>query len=110
MIKTLNERRSRVNDDLQNILKRLSDSKTTREKEKLLAEQKRLLRSYNELSLEEAEKVQKLFGIDRTAHYFVLKNDLTNRLKTALISSDKGAVAAPIVQVKLGPPTVIEEK
>lgn len=111
MIKTLNERRARVNGDLQDILKRLSESKTTKEKEKLLAEQKRLLRSYNELSLEEADKVQKLFGTDRAAQYFVLKNDLTNRLKTALISSDKGTNTVPsVAPTKLGPPQVIEEK
>ena len=39
LIKTLNERRSQVNEDLQAILRQLSDSKTTKDKEKLLTEQ-----------------------------------------------------------------------
>lgn len=111
IIQTLNERRAQVNDNLQDVIRQLAESKTIKEKEKLLTEQKRLLRSYNELSLEEAEKVQKLFGIDRTAQYFVLKNDLTNRLKTALMTSDKSSSAAPPeTPPKLGPPQVIEEK
>lgn len=111
IIQTLNERRAQVNDDLQDVLRQLAESKSIKEKEKLLTEQKRLLRSYNELALEEAEKVQKLFGIDRTAQYFVLKNDLTNRLKTALMTSDKSSgTASPEPPAKLGPPQVIEEK
>lgn len=105
MIKGLNQRRSLVNESLQDILKQLSESKTTKEKEKLLSDQKRQLRNYNELSLEEADRVQKLFGIDRAAQYFVLKNDLTNRLKTVLASPEKTTPPK-----KLGPPQVIEEK
>ena len=112
VIKTLNERRAQVNDSLQDVLRQLADSKTSKEKEKLLSEQKRLLRSYGELSLEEAEKIQKLLGIERAAQYFVLKNDLTHRLKTALMApSDKASVGpTPVGHVKLGPPQVIEEK
>lgn len=108
MIKGLNQRRSLVNENLQDILKQLAESKTTKDKERLLLEQKRLFRSYNDLSLEEAERIQKLFGIDRAAQYFVIKNDLTNRLKTVLASPDKPTQAA--APAKLGPPKVIIEE
>lgn len=108
MIRGLNQRRSLVNENLQDILKQLAESKTTKDKERLLLEQKRLFRSYNDLSLEEAERIQKLFGIDRAAQYFVIKNDLTNRLKTVLASPDKPTQAA--APTKLGPPKVIIEE
>ncbi len=112
LIKGLNQRRTLVNENLQDIVKQLAESRTTKEKEKLLLEQKRQLRNYNELSLEEADRVQKLFGIDRAAQYFVIKSDLTNRLKTVLASPEKttAPTAPPAAPVKLGPPQVIEEK
>ena len=49
--------------------------------------------------------MQKLLGVDRAAKYFVLKTDLTNKLKTMLATPEKAAPAE-----KMAPPKLIEEK
>jgi hypothetical protein len=103
LIRTLNQRRTRVNEDLQETLKKMSSAQSSSEREKTLAEHRKLLKSYSDLSIEEADRVQKIFGTEKASRYFVLKNDLTNRLKTML--------AAPETKTaeKLGPPKIIEE-
>jgi hypothetical protein len=76
-----------------------------------LAEQKRLLRSYNDLSLEEADQIQKILGVNKAAQYFVLKNELTNKLKTVLLSPENSKATEKIEKAeKLAPPVIIEEK
>ncbi len=103
LIRGLNERRTHVNEGLQEALKKMSSAQTVGEREKILVEHRKLLKSYSDLSLEEADRVQKLFGAEKATRYFVLKNDLTNRLKSMLASPE------PKAAQKLGPPKVIEE-
>lgn len=99
-VRDLNRRRFRVNEDIQLTLKKLSSNK---DREKILSEHRKLLKSYSDLSIEEADRIQKILGVDKAAQYFVLKNDLTNRLKSMLATPDKKN-AEP-----LAPPKVIEE-
>jgi len=111
LIRKLNEKKSKSGDDIQENLKRLAEAKALKDKEKLLAEQKRLLRSYNDLSLEEADQIQKILGVNKAAQYFVLKNELTNKLKTVLLSPENSKATEKIEKAeKLAPPLIIEEK
>jgi hypothetical protein len=111
LIRTLNQKKSKSSEDLQENLKRLAEAKVLKEKEKLLLEQKRLLRTYNDLSLEEADQIQKILGVEKAAQYFVLKNDLTNKLKSVLLSPDSSKASEKIEKAeKLAPPQIIEEK
>ncbi|PIS10277.1 MAG: hypothetical protein COT73_10400 [Bdellovibrio sp. CG10_big_fil_rev_8_21_14_0_10_47_8] len=106
LVRSLGQKRARVNEELKDVVRKLSQSQSTADREKLLVEQKKLFKKYNDLSLEEADRVQKILGIDRTAQYFVLKSDLTNRLKNIFTSGEKTS-SAPTT---LAPPKVIEQK
>ncbi len=102
-VRGLNQRRAQVNNDLQESLKKMSTSANPKEREKALSEHRKLLKSYSDLSIEEVDRIQKLLGTEKAAQYFVLKNDLTNRLKAMLAMPEKKPTE------KLGPPKVIEE-
>lgn len=102
LLRGLNQRRTKLNEELQTTIQKMSDGATIKDREKILGEHRKLLKSYGDLSIEEVDRVQKLLGSEKTARYFVLKNDLTNRLKTMLITPDKKSAE------KLGPPKVIE--
>jgi hypothetical protein len=102
-VRGLNQRRAQVNDELQESLKKMSASANPKERERALSEHRKLLKSYSDLSIEEVDRIQKLLGTEKAAQYFVLKNDLTNRLKAMLTMPDKKPME------KLGPPKVIEE-
>lgn len=107
LIKNLNAKKSSLNEAIQENIRHMGGAGSAKDKEKLLSEQKRLLKSYNELSIDEVTQIQKLFGPERAAQYFVLKNDLTNKLKTLLAApSSNGVSAAPM----MAPPHIIEEK
>jgi predicted membrane chloride channel (bestrophin family) len=103
-IRKMNQKKSECNDDIQNVLKKLSEAKDLKEKEKLLKEHRKALKVYNDLTLEEVDQMQKIFGSEKAAQYFVLKNDLTNKLKSMLASPEKAA------KTPLPPPRIIEEK
>lgn len=105
LIRALNQKRHAANESLQISIKKMNDAKTLKEKEKLLSEHRRYLKSYNDISVEEVDRIEKLFGTERATRYFVLKNDLTNRLKTLLAAPEK-----PASPEKLAPPKIIEEK
>lgn len=103
LVRELNRKRSESNEKIQKIIQKMAVAKNSKDREKLLKEHRGALKSYGDLNLEEADRIQKLFGMDRSATYFVLKNDLTNRLKTMLAAPEKPAKAP------LPPPQVIEE-
>lgn len=103
-IRSLNKKRAEANDEVQLVLKKMAQSKDAKEKEKLLKEHRRALKVYSDLALEEADQMQKGFGSEKAVQYFVLKNDLTNRLKSLVAVPDKSREGV------LPPPQVIEQK
>lgn len=108
LIRGLNQKKATANGKIQGVLLKLSKSTSRKEKEKLLAEHRRLLKEYNGYSLDEVDGIQKLFGTDKSAQYFVLKNDLTVRLKNLLAIPEKPT--SPSAADKMAPPQVVEQK
>ena len=104
LLRGLSAKKEKLNADIQGNLQQLGEDKTSKEKEKHLTEQKRLLRAYNELSLDEAEQIQKILGVDRAARYFIIKNELTNKLKLMLSPAENQPTE------KLAPPKILEDK
>ncbi len=106
-VKSQTNKKNKLNEETQENLRQISLAGGDAKKlEKLLVEHRRLLKSYNDLSIQELDQIQKKLGAAKAAQYFVLKNDLTTRLKTLLASPEKpGSPAA-----KLSTPQVIEEK
>lgn len=105
LIRSLNQRRQATNEELQLTIKKMSETKNIKDQEKLLATHRKLLKQYNDLTIEETDRIEKMFGTERAARYFVLKNDLTNRLKSVLAAPEKSSSDG-----KLQPPKIIEEK
>jgi hypothetical protein len=104
LVRDLNARRTAINDQLQNTVKKLGIPSSVKEKEKILVEHRKLLKSYSDLSVEEVDKIQKIFGVEKASQYFVLKNELTSKVKNLLASPEKQPAE------KMAPPQVIEEK
>lgn len=106
-LKSLTEKKNKLNERTKENLKEISESSGDRQKtEKLLLEHKKLIKSYNDLAFDEIDQIQKKLGSQKLARYLVLKNDLTNKLKTLLSSPEKSSPSNP----KLSSPQVIEEK
>ena len=107
LLRDINKRKIELNDNLQNTLRAMQDSKTSKEKDKALADYKKKLKSYNAISIDEIDKVQKIFGPEKTAQYLLIKSDLTSRVKTLLASPDK---SKPEKSEKIPAPKIIEEQ
>ncbi len=106
-VKSQTEKKNKLSEQIQESLKQISLAGSDQKKtEKLLLEHKKILKAYNDLALQEVEEIQKKLGAHRAGQYLVLKNDLTNRLKTLLATPEKSATPA----AKLSPPQIIEEK
>jgi len=101
-LRGLNQRRAQVNEDLQTSLKKMAETTNPKDRDKVLAEHRKLLKAYSDLSIEEVDRIPKMLGSEKAVQYFVLKNDLTNRLKSMLATPEKKPAQ------KLGPPKVIE--
>jgi hypothetical protein len=105
--KAQNEKKNKLNEQTKENLKSISDAGSDNKKlEKLLAEHRKIIKAYNDLSLDEMDQIQKKLGVAKAGQYLVLKNDLTNRLKALLSNPEKSAVPS----AKLSAPQVIEEK
>ena len=103
-VKTLNQKKSDLNKELQDSLANMAKAETDKQKAEQLKNYKRTLHAYNVVSEEEVEKIQGMLGAARTIQYLQIKQDLTNRIKT-MLTTPEGSKAKP-----LPAPKVIEEK
>lgn len=107
-MRDLNHKKNEINGQIEELVQSLAElnsnnknSLKKNENEKLLIEYRRLLKSYNELSIKEVDNLQKIIGVEKTGQYLVFKSDLTNKLKQMLTPNEKSA--------PLPPPKVIQE-
>lgn len=103
VVKSLNQRKAELGQRLQDSVDRMAKETIEKAKSAQLNDYKKNLRSYNQLSEEEVEKIQKLLGVDKTIQYLQIKQDLINRIKSMLSSSEVKKRALPT-------PKIIEEK
>lgn len=103
-VKDLNKRRNSANEAVQTTLKKIAEASDAKSSEKALADYKKKIKSYNDLSIEEIDRMKKILGPQRASKYFTIKNDLSNRIKTLLAAPDK-----PDDKVDLSAPKVIVE-
>lgn len=131
LIRSLNQRKSSLNDQIQATLKKISAAspassastagaanvastasaevaaKNAHKKsmDKTLSEYRSELKALNNLNIEEIDQVKKILGSERAAQYLVLKNDLANQLRSKLMNpdTDKSKADLPL-------PKIIEEQ
>lgn len=109
-MRELNHKKAAINNQIESVVRSLSElsannkislKNNDKEYDKLLIEYRRLLKSYNELSIKEVDNLQKIIGVNKTGQYLVFKSDLTNKLKQMLTPNEKTS--------PLPPPKVIQE-
>lgn len=105
ILKGLNTKKAELNRSLQDSIEKMKmvDAKA---KGGELIRYRKSLAHYNRLSEEEFDRLHSLLGIERMVQYLVIKQDLTNRIKSMLVNPEAGRRARP----NLPPPKVIEEK
>lgn len=85
-IRDLNARRRKATDALETTIAALANVKSKAESEKLIAIYRNQLRDVHAVQLAEFDQVKKVIGPEKLAKYLVVKNNLTDKLKS-LISS-----------------------
>ncbi len=113
LISQLNQRKSLANEKIDGIIQKLAAVESEKEQRKYLKEYRTALVDYNKISTDEVDKVQKLLSSEKTAKYFVLKSDLSKKIRNLLAvperahehSLDRVKVDKP----SMGDPKIIEE-
>ncbi len=105
LIKTLNQRKSDLNSDMQLSLQKMKVAKTAEAKSVELAQYRKKLEAYNQVSMEEFDKMKSLLGPDKMIQYLHIKQDITNRLKNLLANPEGSSLKKPALPA----PKIIEE-
>jgi hypothetical protein len=105
LVKSLNKRKSDLNQSLHDSVDKIAAAKTTKDKDAELTKYRKDLGAYNKISEEEFDKMKTLLGSERLAQYLKLKQDLTGRIKTMLANPEAGKAT----DKKLPAPKVIIE-
>ncbi|AZZ37726.1 hypothetical protein CIK05_13275 [Bdellovibrio sp. qaytius] len=75
----------------------------------IIKEYKKTLMAYNNLSVQELEKMKALLGDKKYLDYLAIKQDINLRLKSLVLGNDKNE-DSKTKPLKLPPPQIIEEK
>jgi len=103
--KDLNKKKSDLNKEIQEITQSLSD--TDEAKVKHL---RKVIQSYNQISLDEFDSMKKLLGLKKFTQYLQVKSELTSRVKSLLSGEKTNDKEKKEGNAKLPPPQVIIEK
>ena len=113
--KDLNQKKLELNKSIQNSIESFSSIKenSVRESDKKLDQHFILIKKYNQLALDEFQKMRKLLGSQRFLTYLKIKNELTQKVKSLLAGeSDKKELKPEKEKTNdpLPPPKVIVEE
>lgn len=73
----------------------------------VIKDYKKTLTAYNNLSLQELDKMKSLLGDKKFLDYLAIKQDINLKLKSLVLGDESGKAKQP---AKLPPPQIIEEK
>lgn len=107
IVKDLNQKKSQLNHSLQNSVEKMSKAVSAKTKEQELTQYRKVLQTYSRISEEEFDRLKPLLGPERMVQYLLIKQDLTNRIKTMLANPEANGKGG---QKVLPAPKVIEEK
>lgn len=103
--KDLNKKKSDLNKEIQEITQSLSNPDETK-----IKHLRKVIQSYNQISLEEFDSMKKLLGLKKFAEYLQVKSELTSRVKSLLSGEKTNDKEKKENNAKLPPPQVIIEK
>lgn len=104
--RALNKKKSELNNKIQLTVKGLGANSS----EATLNKYKKLIQEYNQLSISEFDSVKKLLGRKKFISYLKIKNELTSKIRSILISEKSNDEKAEANINPLPPPKVIVEK
>ncbi len=105
IVRDINKRKSQFSQDLQKSVEKMNAAKTDKEREDMLIQYRKGLQQYGRMAEEEFDRLKPLLGPGRMVQYILIKQDLTNRIKTMLLNPEASETTKPLPQPKL-----IEEK
>lgn len=106
IVKSLNTKKAELNQNLQSSIDKMSKASSSKLKEEELARYRKVLQNYSRVAEEEFDRLKPLLGAERMTQYLVIKQDLTNRIKTMLANPDSNSKGSKT----LPQPKLIEEK
>ena len=104
--RTLNKKKSEINKKIQQAVQGLN----AKSSESTLIKYKKLLLDYNQLSISEFDAIKQLLGTKKFISYLKIKNELTTKIKSILISEKSNSDKLETSNKPLPPPKVIIEK
>lgn len=105
IVRDINKRKAQFSQDLQKSVEKMNVAKDDKDREDLLAQYRKSLQLYGRMGEEEFDRLNPLLGAGRMVQYLLIKQDLTNRIKTMLLNPESPKSSKPLPQPKL-----IEEK
>lgn len=102
IIKLNNRLRVQITVDTEEALKKLSSAQDKKTKENLLADYKKLLTKNSQVMVDELDQLTKELGTDKAARYLILKNEMVQKLRNLVMSSDRNKKSGePETKVKI---------
>jgi hypothetical protein len=87
-VRELNLKRFNLNEEIQKHLLAMSSAEPLKAKGNLVL-YRQALKKYQDVNLEEIDRIQKILGPQKTNQYFALKNDLSQKLKNMISNPEK---------------------
>ena len=110
IVKNINSEKSTLNKTLQESVGQMAKVSGEKAQGEALKKYRKDLARYNRLSEDEIERMQGLLGVGRTIQYLQIKQDLTNKVKSLLISPEAKGKTEDKPQATMPTPKIIEEK
>lgn len=105
-VKDLNQEKAKLSEQIQNNIASLQNEKSEKKTQSLLKKHRETIVAYSKLNEKEFDELLKLLGSARMARYLVLKQDITQKIKT-LLSAPTGMREGG--RQSLPPPKIIED-
>lgn len=107
LIHDLNNQKAQLHEKVEASLKKLEGAATEKARVAAFGEYRKNLQAYQNLSIEELDRVKALLGLERLAKYVEIKSDLTSKVKSLLL--DRGEKKDEAPAKALPPPRIIEQ-
>lgn len=88
LIKSLDEEKSASSEKIDSLIQQLATEKEEKIP-KLMSQYRAALNKYNSISIDEFNKIQKILPKNKAAKYFVIKADLTKKIRNLLALGDR---------------------
>ena len=105
LIRKTSELKNTNNARMNELIKKLSVNQSKQS----LNEYKKLMTEYHQINLNEVESIEKAIGYEKTIRYILVKNDLTQKVKSILATGEVTPATPSSAAKPLPQPKIIEE-